>query len=98
MQTEKEKFLAWYKKEKEENGLIDFKLTLDPLRKLNTTEEDVYAAINAMNAAYERGECKPFDDTDICNIQQKLNEEVYKELNAMNDAVARGERKPLKDI
>jgi hypothetical protein len=69
MLTEKEKFLAWYKKEKEENGLLYCKpiIDMDPYTgKVNipegTTEEDIYRAMNALNDAVANGRFKIVTD------------------------------------
>ena len=63
MSTEKEKYIDWFKKEQEKSGLIYCKpiLNIDPLTGKSylpdgTTEEDVYRAMNEMNAAFSRGE------------------------------------------
>jgi hypothetical protein len=69
MQTEKEKFLAWYKKEKKEKGLLYCKpiIDIDPYTgKVNlpegTTEEDIYREMNAMNDAIANGRRKIVTD------------------------------------
>lgn len=82
MKTEKEKFLAWYEEQKK-NGLIDMKICPNMQDGIppGTTEEDIFAALNAMNAAVAEGRVTPFDDTKICDEQQKLNEKTLKELN-----------------
>lgn len=61
-QTEKEKFFAWYKKEKGEIGLLYCKpiIDIDPFTgKVNlpegTTEDDIYRAMNALNDAVANG-------------------------------------------
>jgi len=47
---EKDKFLAWFKSEKD-NGLIDMKLTPTPFYSGGCTEEEAYAELNRMNEA-----------------------------------------------
>lgn len=101
--TEKEKFLAWYKDQVENHGMVDIKIDLNPNFAPGTTEEQVYLAMNVMNEAFQAGKYKIFDDTKFCEDQQRANEDfmkekIYKELNEMNDAVARGDRKPLTGI
>jgi hypothetical protein len=65
--TEKEKYLAWFKKEQEENGLLECRIIGDPLADFDenaprvpegTTEEDIYRAMNAMNDAIAEGRFK----------------------------------------
>lgn len=63
-QTEKEKFMEWFKRE-QARGLIDFKFTpswFPGPAPADVDEEAVYLALNAANAAFARGDAKPLTD------------------------------------
>lgn len=67
--TEKEKFLEWYEDQKKTKGLTYYKPIVDrdpetgrPILPPGTTEEDLYGAMNALNAAVERGDYKVVTD------------------------------------
>ena len=63
---EKDKYLKWYKKEQEENGLISARPTFnfdwyDPENETikapeGVTEEDIYKELNDINDAMDRGD------------------------------------------
>ena len=65
--TEKEKYMAWYKDQVENHGLIYCKPIGNPLADFDenvprvpegATEEDIYRAMNAMNDAIAEGRFK----------------------------------------
>lgn len=56
-QSEKEKFLAWYKAE-QAKGLLGLRITPGDIPP-GTTEEDVYRALNEINDAVAAGRVEP---------------------------------------
>jgi len=77
--TEKEKFLAWEKDQRENHGLVDLHISVNP-ELTHIDEEEYYKELNHWN-----------EQLDNKNIQPRIyvclkDEEVYKELNEMNKA------------
>ena len=58
--TEKEKFLAWYKAE-QARGLLGLRIIPGDVTP-ETTEEDVYRALNEINDAVAQGRVTPLVD------------------------------------
>jgi hypothetical protein len=85
--TEKEKYLAWEKDAKENKGLIETHITLNPyIKTINEElEEKLYKELNHWNEQMDNKSIKP-----RIEVKCYSEEEIYKELNEMNKAVEEG--------
>jgi len=94
--TEKEKFGAWLDKEREENGLVDFHFSIDPLKDTSPeSAEEIYKELNEAVEAMARGESVPFVEGDLGptvnfglldgETEEIRIERIKREINARNN-------------